>query len=297
MSLTKIIGIIISICVLYVVYSSIYTVSEGYTALLSSSKDLENANPRDDQLLRKPGLHFKLPFFTQVTLIDRRVHHFSSEKLSLVTRDQQPLVINYYALWQVTQPIVYYLQTHNDPQKTREQLTQKINMLLQQAFAQTTGQIILSSQQVSLLNTLVEQVNRQVKTLGVTLVGVGFKSIDFPAEANTAILKDRRNKQLRIALEQRAIGKAKADYIRISVENRVALQLAKATEEAANIRSQGDASAAKIYSEAYRKNPQFAAFYLQLEAYRKGFSQSSSRHNVFVFNMKEIATQTPPKDQ
>lgn len=288
MSLAKnkiILIIALLVCLLFIAYNSVYTVSEGYTALLSPSITLSKANLLST-LPQEPGLHFKLPFLAQTMLIDMRLHNFTCKKLSLLTEDQQALIVNYYASWHVTHAIDYYLQTHNNPQETKEQLTKKINLLLQNAFAHDTRNAILGKEQASLLDTIREQANKQIKTLGVTLVAIGFKSIAFPAEANTVVLKNIRKEQAHIALEQRAIGKANAENIRANADNQVALQLAKAKEEAATIRGQGDASAAKIYSEAYHKNPQFAAFFLNLEAYRNGFTQSSS-NNFMVLNTKD----------
>ncbi|MES2998407.1 MAG: protease modulator HflC [Pseudomonadota bacterium] len=287
MSLAKnkiILIIALLICLLFIAYNSVYTVSEGYTALLSPSITLRKANLLST-VPQEPGLHFKLPFLAQTTLIDMRLHNFTYKKLSLLTADQQALIVNYYASWHVTHPIDY-LQTHNNPQETKKQLTKKINVLLQNAFSHNTRNTILGKEQASLLDTIRKQANKQLKTLGVTLVAIGFKSIAFPAEANTVVLKNIRKEQAHIALEQRAIGKANAENIRANADNQVALQLAKAKEEAAIIRGQGDASAAKIYSEAYHKNPQFAAFFLNLEAYRNGFTQSSS-NNFMVLNTKD----------
>ncbi len=95
--------------------------------------------------------------------------------------------------------------------------------------------------------------------------------------------------QEQIALKQRAAGKANAETIRTQADNAATLQLAQAKGEAALIRGQGDAEAAKIYNAAYQKNPQFAAFYLKLEAYRKGFTQASSTNNFLILNTKDDA--------
>jgi membrane protease subunit HflC len=281
----KIILIISFVCFLFIAYNSVYTVLEGRTALLSPCSVLEKANLLHPSLQQEPGLHFKLPFLVRTTLIDRRLHNVSFNKLSILTTDQQPLVVDYYASWYVTQPMIYYLQTHNDFQETKQQITQKINILLQNAFAHNKA--ILVKEQALLLNTLViAPANKQLTTLGITLVDVGFKSIDFPAGTHTVVLQDLKKEQMRVALAQRIIGKSNAENIRTNADNQVALQLAKANVEAAVIRGQGDASAAKIYSEAYRKNPQFAAFYLNLEAYRKGFMLSSPSNNFLVLNAK-----------
>ncbi|WP_218814806.1 protease modulator HflC [Rickettsiella endosymbiont of Dermanyssus gallinae] len=281
MSLTKnkiilILGFLIA--TLFLSYQSIYTVAEGHTALL------EKANLANSQV--GPGLHFALPFFVRPEQIDLRLRSISFTKSNLLTADGHPLLIDYYTKWKIIDPVLYYQQTHNDSQKTQQRLTQIINTLLQTECARNTLNTIISNPNVS-TQTVRAQANQQLQTLGISLVDIGFKSIDFPTEANNTLLENRRLEQAQIALEQRAMGKANAESIRLKADNDAALELAKATEEAAFIRGQGDAEAAKIYSAAYQKNPQFAAFYLNLEAYRKGFTQSSTKNNFLVLNIKD----------
>ena len=284
MSLTKnktilILGFLIA--TLFLSYQSVYTVTEGHTALL------EKTHAANSGLYQAgPGLHITLPFFVQPEQIDLRLRSLSFTKSNLLTADGHPLLIDYYTKWKIIDPVLYYQQTHNDSQQTQQRLTQIINTLLQTECAHNTLNTIISNPNAS-TQTVQTQANKQLKTLGISLVDIGFKSIDFPTEANNALLETRRLEQTQIALEQRAMGKANAENIRLKADNTAALELAKATEEAALIRGQGDAEAAKIYSAAYQKNPQFAAFYLNLEAYRKGFTQSSINNNFLVLNTQD----------
>ncbi len=259
------------ICTLFIIYNSVYTVLEGHTAVLSRANTLAKTN------LFGPGLHFKPPFFVQSIPIDMRLQSFSFKKANVLTTGEHPLVIDYYVKWQVTNPTLYYLKTGNNTQQTQQRLAQAINTLLQKEYTQPTSNNTVD-------NTLLMQTNTRSKVFGITVVDMGFKSINVPLEADTSLIKNMRAEQTRIAIEQRAIGKANAISIREKADNQASLLLAKAKEEAAIIRGQGDAIASKIYSEAYRKNPQFAAFYLKLETYRKGFAQSPLSNNFLVLN-------------
>lgn len=284
MSLTKnktilILGFLIA--TLFLSYQSVYTVAEGHTALLEKNNA---ANSALQQI--EPGLHIALPFFVRPEQIDLRLRSVSFTKSDLLTSDGHPLLIDYYVKWKIIDPILYYQQTHNDTQQTQQHLTQLINTLLQNECARNTLNTLISNPNAA-TQTLQIQANQQLKTRGISLVDIGFKSIDFPPEANSTLLEKRRLEQTQIALEQRAMGKANAESIHLKADNEAALELAKATEEAALIRGQGDAEAAKIYSAAYQKNPQFAAFYLNLEAYRKGFTQSSINNNFLVLNTND----------
>ena len=261
-----------------------YTVSEEQVALLVHSSGLEKTNAQSAYLLQGPGLHFKMPFFVQSIPINRQIQTFSAKKLNILTADGYPLIIDYYVKWQVTNPLLYYSQTNNDVARIQQRFAQKINTFLQNEYTHNILNNLINDKQASILNALLMQINMQSKALGITVVDIGFQSMDFPTEPDTALLKNKRAEQALIALQQRAIGKANAENIRANADNQASLSLAKTKEEAAIIRGEGDAIAAKIYNEAYHKNLQFAAFYLNLEAYRKGFMQSSPSNNFLVLN-------------
>ena len=254
--------------ILFTQYTIIYTVPEGYTALQSNRLDKNFPSP-----LIGPGLHYKLPFVESIP-IDLRLQSFSSQKSTFISEDSQVLLIDYYATWRVTNPIIYYLHAHNNIQQMQQQLTQEINPLLRMELAQQKLQAILShAQQTDLLHKVLLHINQQSKTYGITVMDIGVKSIDFSSETNEAILENTRSEQIHAALKQRILGQTHAATIQQDADNQAALLLAQATEEAAIIRSEADAKAAKISNAAYRKNPQFASFYLYLETLRKGFLQ------------------------
>jgi membrane protease subunit HflC len=51
--------------------------------------------------------------------------------------------------------------------------------------------------------------------------------------------------------------------------------IANAYRDAQKIKGEGDAQAAKIYADAFGKDPQFAEFYRSLEAYKSTFNKKS----------------------
>lgn len=274
----------LSISIIITVYTTMYTVPEGYTAFLIHSGIAEK-NPPISPL--GPGLHVKLPF-TRPTQIDMRLHSFTSKKSTFISSDKQALVIDYYVAWRVVNPI-RYAQTPHNQQQTTQQLTQKINTILQNKLANYTREAITSTLQTEIFPHLRLEINTQIKTLGLSLVDIAIHSIDFSPADNETLLKNMRAEQLRLALEQQALGKTNAETIRQHADSQATLLLTQAQAEAATIRGEGDADAAKIYNTAYRKNPQFAAFYLNLEALRKGFipSSSSNNNNTLVFTTKD----------
>jgi membrane protease subunit HflC len=57
--------------------------------------------------------------------------------------------------------------------------------------------------------------------------------------------------------------------------------VANAYREAQKIKGQGDAQAARLYADAFGRDPQFAQFYRSLEAYKASFN---SKGDVMVLD-------------
>jgi membrane protease subunit HflC len=51
--------------------------------------------------------------------------------------------------------------------------------------------------------------------------------------------------------------------------------IANAYRDAQKIKGEGDAEAARIYADAFGRDPQFAQFYRSLEAYKASFNKKS----------------------
>ena len=74
-----------------------------------------------------------------------------------------------------------------------------------------------------------------------------------------------------VANELRSQGFADSEKIRAVAEKERDIIITEAYKDAQKIKGEGDASAAKIYAEAFSKNQDFYDFFRSLEAYRKSF--------------------------
>lgn len=269
-------------CLLFILYQSATIIPEGHSGLLLSAEKLTNPAQGQDLVL-KPGLHFKIPFLMRPILLDNRLQTlFFSEITDATNLQDKPINIDYYASWRISDPVRYYKQTKNNLQEIKLLISQQIATLVND---KATHQLILYGSPTQ-IDSVLAIVNKQLKTAGIKLIAIGFKQLHLSADANAQLLNSMSSEQENIAIAQRAEGKAKAELIRANADNSVSLILAKAKEEAAQIRAQGDADAAKIYNQAYNKNPEFAAFYLNLEAYQQGFNQSST-NNFLLLNTQD----------
>ncbi|MDO8286914.1 MAG: protease modulator HflC, partial [Rhodoferax sp.] len=65
------------------------------------------------------------------------------------------------------------------------------------------------------------------------------------------------------------------EKIRADADRQREVTVANAYRDAQKIKGEGDAEAARIYAEAFGRDPQFAQFYRSLDAYKASFANKS----------------------
>ena len=101
------------------------------------------------------------------------------------------------------------------------------------------------------------------------MVDVRLKRVDLPPDASNSVYARMSAGRTRVAKTFRAEGAEEAEKIRSEADKDRAIIIAEAGEKAQIIRGSGDATAAKVFADAYGANKEFYSFYRSLEAYRK----------------------------
>jgi modulator of FtsH protease HflC len=259
------------ICLLFIFYQSVTIVPEGHSGLLLSAEKLTNNAPGQDLVLKR-GLHFKIPFLMQSILLDNRLQTLFFSEPSDVNSSQDKSIIDYYASWRISDPVRYYEQTKNNLQQIKLLISQQITTFFNDKETPMSFSQLVLHGSATQIDSVLSAVNKQLKTAGIKLSSIGFKQLHLSTDDYARLLNRMSTEQENIAIALRAEGKANAELIRANADNSVSLILAKAKEEAAKIRAQGDAEAAKIYNQAYKHDPKFAAFYLNLETSQQGLN-------------------------
>jgi membrane protease subunit HflC len=272
------------VALLWIIYQSVLIVPEGYSALLLQSNKLVS-HRQGQHLDLKPGLHFKIPFLVQPLLLDNRLQTLTFKESAYSSLAGKPIAVDYYANWRIDNPSAYYQHTQNNLPQVNLLILKQITRLFQsQQASLPLSELILHGPALQ-LNAAIAAVNKQLDEAGIRIIDIGFKQMQLSAAADAVLLNKMNTEQENMAIAQRANGKANAELIHVTADNSVSLILASAAEEAAKIRAQGDAKAAEIYNLAYHKNPEFASFYLNLQAYQNGFTLSAM-DNFLLLNAK-----------
>ncbi|MCI2964648.1 MULTISPECIES: protease modulator HflC [Shewanella] len=258
--------------------SSLMVVNEGERAIVARFGEILKDNVDGKQVTRVygPGLHVKVPVIDKVKLLDARIQTLDGAADRFVTSEKKDLMVDSYVKWRILDFEKYYLSTNGGIKSNAESLLQrKINNDLRTEFGRRTIKEIVSGKRDELQNDALENASESAKDLGIEVVDVRVKQINLPANVSNSIYQRMRAERQAVAKEHRAQGKEQSEIIRATIDANVTVKIAEAERKALTIRGEGDALAAKIYSDAYSKDAEFFGFVRSLEAYRASFSGKS----------------------
>jgi membrane protease subunit HflC len=125
------------------------------------------------------------------------------------------------------------------------------------------------------VKTEVQQAVKGSKPWGVEIVDVRITRVDYVEAITESVYRRMEAERKRVANELRSTGGAEGEKIRADADRQREVTIANAYRDAQKIKGEGDAEAARIYNDAFGRDPQFAQFYRSLEAYKSSFNKKS----------------------
>ena len=114
---------------------------------------------------------------------------------------------------------------------------------------------------------------RGAKPWGIDVIDVRITRVDYVEAITESVYRRMEAERKRVANELRSTGAAEGEKIRADADRQREITIANAYRDAQKVKGEGDAEAAKVYAEAFGRDPQFAQFYRSLEAYKSSFNK------------------------
>tara|TARA_B100000674_G_C37917666_1_gene951742 strand:+ start:818 stop:1690 length:873 start_codon:yes stop_codon:yes gene_type:complete len=249
--------------------ASLFLVKESEVAILLRLGEIVDSD-------YKPGLHFKAPIIQDAVVFDKRIQTLDAPKESFLTGEKKFVVVDSYAKWRITDVAQYFRSTRGSPAETSRLLSARINAALRDEFGKRTIQEVVSGERGQIMDKLAKDANNSAADLGVEIVDVRIKQIDFEDKISENIYERMRTERQRVAAELRAQGAEAAERIQADADRQRTEILANAYRDAELLKGEGDARAAEKYASAFEKNGEFYAFWRSLTAYREVFRDGGS---------------------
>jgi membrane protease subunit HflC len=228
------------------------------------------------EVVREPGLHFKLPPpFQNVVYLDKRLQTLDTpDDDRFLTQEKKDLLVDAFVKWRIEDPR-QYLVAVGTAERGGERIAQVVHTALGAEIGKYNVHEVVSDQREQISQAVLARVAADARRLGVTVADLRLKRVDYADPINQSVLARMKSERLRQASDVRATGTAEAEQIRADAERQRVVILADAQRQAATIQGEGDAKATQIYAQSFGKNPEFYRFYRSLEAYRATFSKRS----------------------
>jgi membrane protease subunit HflC len=267
--------------VLTLLASSVFVVDQHRYAVVYALGELR-------EVIKEPGLHVKLPSpFQNVVYLDKRLQTLdTADGERFLTAEKKDLLIDAFVKWRIADPRQYLTATgggngQSSAERGAERVAQAVQVAMNAEIAARNVGAIVSGQRDQLDTALRERIAAAGRQMGVEIVDVRLKRVDFTAQASNAVYERMKADRIHAANETRSSGQAEADEIRADADRQRSVILAEAVRDAETIKGEGDAKATQIYAQSFGKNPEFYRFYRSLEAYRATFK---SRSDVLVLD-------------
>ena len=262
----------VAIAALLVGSSSVFVVDEGMAGIAVQFGKVKRDGDSGQPVVYQPGLHFKVPLIDQVRKMDARIQTLEGQADRFVTSEKKDLIIDSYVKWKIEDFSKYYLATGGGNKiQAEDLLKRKINNGLRSEIGNRTIKDIVSGERSTVMEDALMKMARSSE-LGIKVVDVRIKQINLPVEVSSSIYQRMRAERTAVAREHRSQGREQAEILRADIDRKVTVMIADAESNARQLRGEGDAEAARIYADSYKKDPEFFSFVRSMEAYRKSFA-------------------------
>ena len=231
-------------------------------------------------VITEPGLHIKMPPpFQNVRYLDKRLLTLdSTDTEPMLTAEKQRVVIDWYVRWRISEPSEYIRNVGLDEAAGTQQLNRVVRNAFQEEINKRTVKDLLADKREALMADVKREVLETVrgaKPWGMDVVDVRITRVDYAEAITESVYRRMDAERKRVANELRSTGAAEGEKIRADADRQREVTVANAYRDAQKIKGEGDAEAARVYAEAFGRDPQFAQFYRSLEAYKASFSKKS----------------------
>ncbi|MEE9567118.1 MAG: protease modulator HflC [Desulfobacteria bacterium] len=292
-------GMLIAIPVIIAVlvaFGGIYTVDETEQVVVTQFGKLVGESKTD------PGLYFKIPFIQNANYFPKNLQEWDGDPGQIPTLDKTFIWVDTFARWKVVDPLKFF-QTVNNVTGALGRLDDIIdpavrNMITSYALIESVrrtnreldtfelgvdqeetkdkrqlGTVKFGREEIT--KGIMEQAQPKLAKFGIELVDVKIKRINYVEQVQQSVFGRMIAERKQIAEKFRSEGKGEARKIEGETVREMKRITSEAYKTSQEIKGKADATATKLYADAYGLDPDFYSFVKTLEIYRETLDEES----------------------
>jgi membrane protease subunit HflC len=244
--------------------TSVFTVNEWERALKFKFGEFSGEEIQ-------PGINFKMPIVNTIERYDVRIQTMDKPPERFFTVNKEELLVDSFVKWKIAD-LQKYFKTVKNRAKAENRLEQKINNSLKEQIAKRTITAIVAGDRIEIMNIVQQTIDAEAASIGIEVIDVRLKRVDLADEIQSNVFGRMQSERKRIANEKRATGNERAIAIRANADRQKIELVAEAEKKAQILRGEADASATKIFADAFGQDADFYDFYRSLNAYKSTFN-------------------------
>ncbi len=222
-----------------------------------------------------PGLHFKVPFIQTIRKFPKRIMTINERPERIFTAERLAMDVDFFVKWRIIDTVNFYIATGGSFRVANDRISEIIKNAIVTEFGKRSVKEAISVERAELMRDMLATATSTAEGLGVELVDVRVKQVEFPDDVRNSVYQQMREERGRIAAERRAQGMEVSETKKSTADKERTIIIANANKESQITRGKGDAKAAEVYANAYNQDPEFYAFYRSIDAYRNSIGHSN----------------------
>ncbi|MBW2567513.1 MAG: protease modulator HflC, partial [Deltaproteobacteria bacterium] len=234
-----------------------------------------------------PGLYFKIPFIQNANYFPKNLQEWDGDPGQIPTLDKTFIWVDTFARWKVVDPLKFF-QTVNNVTGALGRLDDIIdpavrNMITSYALIESVrrtnreldtfelgvdqektkdkrqlGTVKIGREEIT--KRIMEQAQPKLAKFGIELVDVKIKRINYVEQVQKSVFGRMVAERQQIAEKFRSEGKGEARKIEGETEREMKRITSEAYKTSQEIKGKADATATKLYADAYGLDPDFYSF-------------------------------------
>jgi modulator of FtsH protease HflC len=295
-------GIVVALVlvVVFLLMGPFYVLEEGNQALVLRFGEIKKTEI-------DAGLKFKTPFLDNVVVYSKKVLPWDGEAQRIPTREQQFIWVDVTARWRITDPVVFYKSlttmeraygkiddvidgavrtviTSNFLREAVRNSNQITQAKIEEGFETGDLEGAEALQQLTFTEVSYERIDKGRRNLsqdmlviarelapeyGIEILDIIPRQIRYSDELTESVYNRMIAERSQIAQAFRSFGEGKKAEWMGKLENEQRSILSKAYESAETLKGTADATATRIYADAYNRDRGFFDFWRATESYKE----------------------------
>ncbi|HAO30943.1 MAG TPA: protease modulator HflC [Treponema sp.] len=254
------------------------------------------------------GLYIKVPFIDEVTEYPSLILSLDGDAERIPTRENQFIIVDTTSRWRINDPALFYqsfktvkeadiklsdiIDSATRTVITRNRLSEIVRSsnIINEVHTDTETQLVEmedddSAQIEALVNAgttnetiskgrdrlcaeMADEARKMVGEYGIELIDIVPRQIKYSDELTSSVYSRMIKERNQVAQAYRSLGEAKRAGWLGRLENEKRTIESEAYRISEETKGKADAEAARIYAEAYNRDPQFYEFWKSLESYK-----------------------------